>query len=138
MLIGKRVAITGGTGSLGTRLLHRLLDATGPSTTFVIVSRDELKQCTQRERLPSPHAPRVRYVLADIRDRPALDRALAGRDLAERLEERLGPIIRGRVGLLADVPPPEVDDAVRVSRRVAPGSQDRQGAGRRARRLAVP
>jgi UDP-N-acetylglucosamine 4,6-dehydratase len=80
-LTGKRVLITGGTGSLGSRLLQRLLGATGPSTTFVVVSRDELKQSLQQEQLSVQHKSRTRHVLADVRDKVALAQAFRGCDI---------------------------------------------------------
>lgn len=80
-LVDKRVLITGGTGSLGTRLLHQMLEATGRTTSFVILSRDELKQSLQRDALAAQHRARVHYILADIRDRAALDRAFTACDI---------------------------------------------------------
>ena len=53
MLTGKRVVITGGTGSLGKVLLRRLLSGEmGKPKKIIVFSRDEAKQ----------HALRVEYM----------------------------------------------------------------------------
>jgi FlaA1/EpsC-like NDP-sugar epimerase len=48
-LDGKRVLITGGTGSLGKKLVHRLLEGThGKPAKIIVLSRDEAKQHEMR------------------------------------------------------------------------------------------
>ena len=48
-LDGKRILITGGTGSLGKKLVHRLLEGThGRPSKIIVLSRDEAKQHEMR------------------------------------------------------------------------------------------
>ena len=70
-----RVLITGGTGSFGKTMLRGLL-ADGIQEVRVL-SRDEEKQDALRNELRDD---RVRYYIGDVRDRGAVDRAIAGVD----------------------------------------------------------
>jgi UDP-N-acetylglucosamine 4,6-dehydratase len=69
------VLITGGTGSLGQAILRRAERAHWDAS-FVVYSRDEVKQATLRERFPA-----VRYLLGDVRDAESLESAMRGVDV---------------------------------------------------------
>ncbi|MES2789459.1 MAG: polysaccharide biosynthesis protein [Planctomycetota bacterium] len=77
-LNGKRVVVTGGTGSLGTALIHRLLSGVmGEPQKIIVFSRDEAKQ----------HALRVRYLSAT----KATDEVIY-RNFQRSLEFRIGDV----------------------------------------------
>ena len=76
MFDGKKVLITGGTGSLGNALTQRLLDT--DIETIRIFSRDELKQTQMKEKF---HDERLRFLIGDIRDKDRLSRALENIDV---------------------------------------------------------
>jgi len=71
MFEGKKILITGGTGSLGTALTKRLLKTN--VETIRIFSRDELKQGQMESSLNDK---RLRFLIGDIRDKDRLSRAL--------------------------------------------------------------
>jgi len=73
---GKKILITGGTGSLGTALTNRLLE-TGVDT-IRIYSRDELKQTQMGSKFTDD---RLRFLIGDIRDKDRLSRALEDIDI---------------------------------------------------------
>ncbi|MFG2057318.1 polysaccharide biosynthesis protein [Micromonospora sp. NPDC048930] len=60
---GRRVLITGGTGSFGQTMVRRLLD--GDVGEVRVLSRDEAKQDAMRRQLGDD---RVRYLIGDVRD----------------------------------------------------------------------
>ena len=62
------VLITGGTGSLGRKLLDRLLKNHNPKKV-IILSRDEMKQWEMQSRITDP---RVRFFIGDVRDKERL------------------------------------------------------------------
>jgi FlaA1/EpsC-like NDP-sugar epimerase len=64
-----KVAIIGGTGTLGTCLVEKLNE----THHVTVVSRDELKQQEMKKRFPN-----VRFVIGDIRDRESLAYAVDG------------------------------------------------------------
>jgi len=70
------VMVTGGTGSFGSTMVRRLLDAGCPEVR--VLSRDELKQHEMRTRLDDG---RVKFILGDVRDAASVDQALRGVDL---------------------------------------------------------
>lgn len=70
----KTVLITGGTGSLGQRLVRRLL--TTNAKKIIIFSRDELKQSQMISAIADPDQ-RLRFFLGDVRDLPRLQRAFS-------------------------------------------------------------
>jgi len=74
---GKRILITGGTGSFGKHFISYLLKETDASS-IVIFSRDELKQ-SELQALYSGEG-RLRYFLGDVRDQERLRRAFDGVD----------------------------------------------------------
>ncbi|MGQ0790629.1 MAG: SDR family NAD(P)-dependent oxidoreductase [Nitrosopumilaceae archaeon] len=71
MFDGKKVLITGGTGSLGTALTKKLLKTN--VDTIRIFSRDEWKQVQMQSEIQDD---RLRYFIGDVRDKDRLSRAL--------------------------------------------------------------
>jgi UDP-N-acetylglucosamine 4,6-dehydratase len=67
------VLITGGTGTFGRAYVRALLDQGG--SRVVVLSRDELKQSELRREVGQD--PRLRCVLADVRDGEKLRRVFA-------------------------------------------------------------
>ncbi len=76
MFKGKKILITGGTGSLGQALTNRLLKM--GVDTIRIVSRNEEKQIEMENKFNDK---RLRFFLADIRDVSRLSRALEEVDI---------------------------------------------------------
>jgi len=76
MLKGKKILITGGTGSLGQALTKRLLDL--DVDTVRIFSRNENKQIEMESKL---HDDRLRFFIGDVRDFNRLTRALEDIDI---------------------------------------------------------
>ncbi len=73
---GKKILITGGTGSLGTALTKRLLDL--GAETIRILSRNESKQIVMESEISND---KVRFLIGDVRDLPRLEKALQGIDI---------------------------------------------------------
>jgi len=71
MFEGKKILITGGTGSLGTALTKRLLNTN--AETIRIFSRDEWKQVQMQSKLNDK---RLRFFIGDVRDKNRLTRAM--------------------------------------------------------------
>lgn len=69
------VLVTGGSGSLGHAILARAT-AERWDASFIVYSRDEVKQATMREQYPD-----VRYLLGDVRDAETLEGAMRGVDV---------------------------------------------------------
>jgi nucleoside-diphosphate-sugar epimerase len=79
LIDGARVLITGGTGSLGTALVKRLLSGKdGKPESVTVYSRDELKQADMRTAFPDK---RMCYIIGDIRDYHAVVSAVSGADI---------------------------------------------------------
>lgn len=76
MFEGKKILITGGTGSLGQALTKRLLQY--KVDTIRIFSRNENKQVVMNSQL---HDDRLRFLIGDVRDLPRLSRALEDIDV---------------------------------------------------------
>ena len=76
MFKGKKVLITGGTGSLGTALTKRLLKL--DIETIRIFSRDEWKQVQMQSNFNDD---RLRFFIGDVRDKERLSRALEDVDI---------------------------------------------------------
>jgi UDP-N-acetylglucosamine 4,6-dehydratase len=72
---GRRVLISGGTGSFGQTMTRRLLDRDVGEVR--VLSRDEAKQDAMRRALDDD---RVRYYVGDVRDRDTVLRSLRGVD----------------------------------------------------------
>ena len=77
MLDGQRVLVTGGSGTIGARLVDRLLES--DTSVVRVFGRDETKQFYQRQR----HQGRsdLRFLIGDVRDRDRLARAIEGIDI---------------------------------------------------------
>ena len=80
-LNGKGVFITGGTGSLGTKLTEIILERYPAVRRLVIFSRDEQKQFAMAQRFPTSRYPAMRYFIGDVRDAGRLKTALNGIDV---------------------------------------------------------
>ena len=76
MFKGKKILITGGTGSLGQALSRRLLK--DDVDTIRIFSRNENKQVTMESEFNDD---RLRFFIGDVRDLPRLQRALEDVDI---------------------------------------------------------
>jgi UDP-N-acetylglucosamine 4,6-dehydratase/5-epimerase len=76
MFEGKKILITGGTGSLGQALTKKLL--ANNVDTVRIYSRNENKQVRMEEDLNDE---RLRFLIGDIRDLPRLETAIEGIDI---------------------------------------------------------
>jgi len=79
MLNGKTVLITGGTGSLGKKLVQIITKDYKPEK-LIIFSRDELKQFEMSQKWSTKKYPFIRYFLGDVRDRDRLMIAFRGVD----------------------------------------------------------
>jgi UDP-N-acetylglucosamine 4,6-dehydratase len=73
---GRRVFVTGGTGSFGHAFVRRCLAL--EARAVVVYSRDELKQAQLAARVPDA---RLRCFVGDVRDAERLTRAMRGVDL---------------------------------------------------------
>ncbi len=90
---GKRILVTGGTGSLGQRVVRRLLDgALGRPARVTVLSRDEAKQHDMRLRFLQRNAAtddviyehardRLAFRIGDVRDYETLADVLRGVDI---------------------------------------------------------
>lgn len=76
MFEGKKILITGGTGSLGKALTKKLLNEN--IETLRIFSRDEWKQFQMQNEIKDN---RLRFLIGDIRDKDRLSRAIEGIDI---------------------------------------------------------
>lgn len=75
-MAGKKLLITGGTGSFGNAVLNRFLDD-DYFEEIRVFSRDEKKQDDLRKRLQDP---KVKFYIGDVRDARSVDHAVAGVD----------------------------------------------------------
>jgi UDP-N-acetylglucosamine 4,6-dehydratase (inverting) len=80
-LDGQGVLITGGTGSLGTKLTEIILERYPHVRRLVIFSRDEQKQFSMAQRFPQSRYPAIRFFIGDVRDQTRLKTALNGIDV---------------------------------------------------------
>lgn len=76
MFKGKKILITGGTGSLGQALTKRLLGM--KADTIRILSRNEHRQISMESKF---HDDRLRFLIGDVRDYERLSRALEDIDI---------------------------------------------------------
>ncbi len=76
---GKSILITGGTGSFGKKMVHKLVTKYTPKRVIVL-SRDELKQFEMSQIFSDKEYPCMRYFLGDVRDLERLKQAFKGVD----------------------------------------------------------
>lgn len=76
MFKGKKILITGGTGSLGQALTKKLLSFS--VDTIRILSRDEWKQVQMKSKFPDN---RLRFLIGDIRDKDRVNTAMEDVDI---------------------------------------------------------
>ena len=76
MFEGKKILITGGTGSLGIALTKKLLDTN--VEIIRIYSRNESKQVDMQNKIPDP---RLRFLIGDVRDLSRLSKAFEDIDI---------------------------------------------------------
>lgn len=81
MLNGKSVLITGGTGSLGKKLVETILQDYPLVKKIIIYSRGELKQYEMQQRYPHTNYPQLRFFIGDVRDFERLRMACEGVDV---------------------------------------------------------
>lgn len=79
MLNGKKILITGGTGSFGKKFTKRILNEYNPKK-IIIYSRDEYKQFLMQRQFID-HAKKLRFFIGDVRDEKRLYRAFDGVDI---------------------------------------------------------
>ncbi len=77
----KTILITGGTGSIGSRLVGRLLSECKNIKKLIIFSRDEHKQFELRLHFPEKLYPNLVFLIGDIRDLNRLRSVTRGVDL---------------------------------------------------------
>ena len=80
MFKDKSVLITGGTGSLGQKLVSHLLTNHSDIRRVIVFSRDEQKQFLMSQNFPEEQYPQIRFYIGDVRDYSRLERAMAGVD----------------------------------------------------------
>ncbi|MFZ4405412.1 MAG: UDP-N-acetylglucosamine 4,6-dehydratase (inverting), partial [Pseudobdellovibrionaceae bacterium] len=78
---GKKILITGGTGSFGKKFVEIVLKKYPDIARLVIFSRDELKQFEMAQLYPKSKYPQVRFFIGDVRDGQRLKRACEGIDI---------------------------------------------------------
>jgi UDP-N-acetylglucosamine 4,6-dehydratase (inverting) len=81
MLNGKKILITGGTGSFGKKFVEVVLKKYPDVKRLVIFSRDELKQYEMAQLYPHNKYPQVRFFIGDVRDGERLKRACENIDI---------------------------------------------------------
>lgn len=79
LMDGKRILVTGGTGSFGRQFVRVVLANSKP-TRLVIYSRDEMKQYEMAQEFPPEVHKCIRYFIGDVRDAERLRMALRGID----------------------------------------------------------
>lgn len=70
---GKKILVTGGTGTIGQHLVRRLLE--DDPAVIRIFSRDEFKQFEMQQAFQD-HRKKLRFLIGDVRDLPRLTRAM--------------------------------------------------------------
>lgn len=75
---GKKILVTGGTGSIGSEIVRRLLEQSSPDTIRVF-SRDESKQFEMQHQYRNN--PKLRFLIGDVRDLERLKMAMEDVDI---------------------------------------------------------
>jgi UDP-N-acetylglucosamine 4,6-dehydratase len=78
MLNGKRILVTGGTGSFGKKFIETIFKKYPDVKRVVVYSRDELKQYEMAQLYPNKDYPQLRFFIGDVRDGERLRRACEG------------------------------------------------------------
>ena len=81
MLNGKRILVTGGTGSFGKKFIETVFKKYPDVRRVVVYSRDELKQFEMTQLFPEKLYPQIRFFIGDVRDADRLKRACEGIDI---------------------------------------------------------
>jgi UDP-N-acetylglucosamine 4,6-dehydratase len=74
-LDGKRILVTGGSGSFGKRFINTVLDRADPKKVIVF-SRDEFKQYEMQQHMQHGNHPALRFFIGDVRDAERLEMAM--------------------------------------------------------------
>lgn len=80
MFNGKRILVTGGTGSFGRHFVRTVLNHCDVPR-LVVFSRDELKQFEMQQEFPLHKYPSLRYFIGDVRDAERLKTAMQNVDI---------------------------------------------------------
>lgn len=75
MLNGKKILVTGGTGSFGKKFIETVFKKFPDVKRIVVYSRDELKQYEMAQAYPESKYPQLRFFIGDVRDGERLKRA---------------------------------------------------------------
>lgn len=81
MLNGRKILVTGGTGSFGKKFIETVYKKYPDVARVVVYSRDELKQYEMAQAYPLEKYPNLRFFIGDVRDGDRLKRACEGIDL---------------------------------------------------------
>jgi UDP-N-acetylglucosamine 4,6-dehydratase len=81
MLNGKKVLVTGGTGSFGKKFIETIFKKYPDVKRVCVYSRDELKQYEMAQTFPESKFPQLRFFIGDVRDGERLKRACEGIDI---------------------------------------------------------
>lgn len=81
MLDGKKILITGGTGSFGKQFVKTVLQKYPDIKRLVVFSRDELKQFEMAQEYDLNKYKQLRFFIGDVRDKDRIKRACEGIDI---------------------------------------------------------
>src|SRR5690606_10259574 len=81
MLDGKKILITGGTGSFGKQFVKTVLQKYPSIKRLVVFSRDELKQFEMAQDYDLNKYKQLRFFIGDVRDKDRIKRACEGIDV---------------------------------------------------------
>jgi len=80
---GKKVLVTGGTGTVGREVVRKLLDT--EARKIIVYSRSENRQAAMALKYPPVKFPTVEFMLGSVEDMGALERAISGCDIVIHL-----------------------------------------------------